>query len=63
MRFIKLTGFRTRVPVYINCNSISAIDTNDTQTEIFIAGDNDPFVVRETPEEVLQLIREAVVFI
>ena len=58
---IKLTSFFTENDIYVNVNRISVIDsckTDDGSVKTRIACPK-PIYVKETPEEILELIHEA----
>lgn len=65
MAIIKLTDRTTNIPVYVNKNCIVRFYaeklsiTDEKYTVVFTEGTDTFFSVKETPEEILALIKEA----
>jgi hypothetical protein len=60
MKIIKLTNKRTNAPVYININHIGHFYEHDGMATIGVTTHNNGGLeVKESPEEILKLIKEA----
>ena len=52
--FIKLTAGGNHV--YVNSKYIVAVRTFDKDTRLWVAGDEEPFKVRESPEQIVEMV-------
>jgi len=63
--FIKLTGFKNNSTVVLLISNIIAIDmandpdTGQSCTAVFMKGTNGYFAVKETPEQIMEMIENA----
>lgn len=59
-KFIKLTKARSGNPVYVNVSNILYFNTNQSVTSIKFGTEKEysAFGVTETPEEILELIKQ-----
>jgi hypothetical protein len=60
-KFLILTGIRYGKPIFIGFDKVKTFtltDSNTTFIEFLNGGENDYIYVKETPEEILNLIKE-----
>lgn len=58
MKLIKLTEFRYARKIYLNVNHLVAFWWEDGKT-VFVTSNDDGGNVKETPEEIIELIKQA----
>ena len=59
MILIKLSTFADR-EVWVNPQYIASMVRSESGANVFIANDSDPIRVKETPEDIMQLIIDSV---
>lgn len=59
MRIIKLNSHMDNGGLFINVNHIVAFEGGEDCSFIYTTNDSNPFCVKETPEEIIELINES----
>ena len=59
MRLIKLTESHTNDEIYFNADKIESFSRLDDTTYLYMSTSSSAFEVVETPEEIMQLIKQA----
>lgn len=59
MAIIKLTDFTDESPIYLNKKFIESFYKYKNGSEVWTISSDKTYIVKETPEEILALIKEA----